>query len=93
MSVKIQDRLTPKLQRIQKRVQALPEKALEVFVNNTPVLSGNARRRTRLNQNQIQARYPYAEPLDGGSSRKSPQGMTEPTLKFLKREYPKQFRK
>jgi hypothetical protein len=71
----------------------LPAAAFEVFVENTPVQTGNARRRTRIQGNTIRANYPYAQPLDQGTSRQSPQGMIKPTLAWLRRAYPKQFRK
>ena len=36
-------------------------------------------------EKEIVANYAYAEPLDRGSSRQSPQGMTEPTRKEIER--------
>jgi hypothetical protein len=93
MTVKITNNLTTRLQRVQRRLQALPEQAFEVFVENTPVLTGNARRRTRVQGDTIRAQYQYAAVLDKGASRQSPQGMIKPTLAWLRRAYPKQFRK
>lgn len=54
------------------------------FYKNTPVRSGNARRNTNLYQNTIEANYPYAQRLDNGYSPQSPNGMTKPTITFLK---------
>tara|TARA_R110002153_G_scaffold161776_2_gene314194 strand:- start:275 stop:568 length:294 start_codon:yes stop_codon:yes gene_type:complete len=55
-----------------------------VYKNNTPIRSGNAKNRTKLeNKLTIGGRYPYAGRLDEGWSKQSPQGMTEPTLKAL----------
>lgn len=63
--------------------QIMP-KALDTFKQNTPKRSGNARRQTRLDNNKdIVANYGYAGPLDQGSSRRSPQGMTKPTIKKM----------
>jgi hypothetical protein len=93
MTVKITNNLTTRLQRVQRRIQALPAEAFEVFVENTPVQTGNARRRTRIQGRTIRAQYQYAAVLDKGASRQSPQGMIKPTLAWLRREYPKQFRK
>jgi response regulator of citrate/malate metabolism len=62
------------------------KQALTVFVANTPKRSGNARRSTRLdNQDVIQAQYNYASKLDAGSSKQSPQGMTKPTIKEIQK--------
>ena len=93
MSAKITNNLTPRLKRVQRRIQALPAEAFEVFLENTPVRTGNARRRTRVTGDTIRAQYQYAAVLDKGSSRQSPQGMIKPTLAWLERVYPKQFRK
>jgi hypothetical protein len=93
MSVKITTNLPKRLQTIQNRIQALPAAAFEVFVENTPVRTGNARRNTSIQGDTIRANYPYAQPLDQGTSRQSPQGMIKPTMDWLRREYPKQFRK
>ena len=51
-----------------------------VFIKNTPVKSGNARRRTISYDNSIIANYSYATRLDEGWSKQSPQGMVKPTI-------------
>lgn len=58
------------------------------FRRLTPVLSGNARRNTRYNDNrkQITAEYPYGAVLDDGYSKKAPNGMTVPTLTFFEQK-------
>jgi hypothetical protein len=58
--------------------------ALPVFVANTPVKSGNARRHTSVSQDTISAGYPYATRLDNGYSKQSPAGMKKPTIMWLK---------
>lgn len=75
--------------------------AYQSFVQNTPVgdpnrwkakykpknyVPGNARRKTTLKNNTIDANYPYAKRLDEGYSSQAPDGMTEPTLNSI-REY------
>lgn len=67
-------------------VEDLPEAALDVFVDNTPVRTGNARRNTGLSGTTIRADYPYASRLDEGYSRQSPQGMVAPTEKWIQQE-------
>lgn len=61
----------------------LVDQAYPVFVKNTPVRSGNARRRTSKTTSEIQALYPYAQRLDQGWSNQSPNGMTKPTIAFI----------
>lgn len=78
--------LTKKLEQLADLKDLVMPKALVTFKRNTPKRSGNARRNTQLNnQKEIVANYAYAEPLDKGSSRQSPQGMTEPTRKQIER--------
>lgn len=57
--------------------------AYPVFYKNTPIKTGNARRRTTVDKGEIRADYPYAQRLDNGYSRQSPGGMTRPTLDFI----------
>jgi hypothetical protein len=72
--------------------------AHKTFVDNTPIgdpnrwktkykpknyKPGNARRKTVLKGNEIQANYPYAKRLEEGYSSQAPNGMTEPTLKEI----------
>jgi hypothetical protein len=45
---------------------------------------GNARRKTVLKGNEIQANYPYAQRLEEGYSSQAPNGMTEPTLQEVR---------
>lgn len=46
---------------------------------------GNARRKTVLRGNQIEANYPYAQRLEEGWSSQAPKGMTEPTLEDVRK--------
>lgn len=86
MSVrKTRDTMTGSLQKIQREFAALPREAYRVWLENTPKQSGNARRRTRLQGNQIRADYPYADKLDEGSSRQASDGMSQPTTEYLNR--------
>ncbi len=89
MNITIQDGITPALKKMQQQLDALPQKAYKEFVKNTPVRSGNARRKTDLRKTQIEARYPYAERLDNGWSKQSPEGMIKPTEEFVINEFNK----
>jgi len=83
MTVRVKDTMTPSLERIQRQLDQLPAKAYQVWVKETPIRSGNARRRTALRGDRIEARYAYAERLNEGWSRQSPDGMEQPTERFI----------
>ena len=51
-----------------------------VFVEHTPVKSGNAKRHTFKDATSIHADYAYAKRLDNGWSKQSPGGMTKPAI-------------
>jgi hypothetical protein len=67
--------------------------AYKVFVTNTPIRTGNARRNTDLRRDEIQANYAYATRLDEGYSKQRPKGMVEPTIKWLEQYVRKQGKK
>lgn len=85
--------ITPSLNRIQNKLDGLSKLAYNEFVKQTPVRSGNARRKTKLQKNTIVADYPYAKRLDEGYSKQSPQGMSKPTEEYIKTELDKIMRK
>jgi hypothetical protein len=80
-----QNTLPATSRRIRRQLDKLPDEAYDVFRKETPIRTGNARSKTRLRGDVIDANYPYAGRLDDGYSRQSPSGMTEPTLQFLRR--------
>lgn len=90
---KINDTITLSLEKIQSQLDRLPQQAYDVWIQSTPVRTGNARRRTRLRGNEIDARYPYAVPLDQGRSRQAPDGMVKPTERFIEQQLRKIIRK
>lgn len=94
MTVKIRrNRIRKSTGEIRKRFQSLPKLAFRFWRKTTPIDTGNARRRTRLRGNIIEARYPYAERLDEGYSRQAPRGMFEPTSKYLDKVTRRMLRK
>ena len=68
----------------------LAKQAYDYFRTQTPVRSGNARKQTRLQQDEIQANYAYAQRLDSGWSNQARDGMTKPTDKFIQQYIQKQ---
>lgn len=95
MSVTLQvNTMSASLKRIQRKLDKLPQEAYNVFKNNTPVKTGNARRSTKLKGNTIEANYQYAQVLDKGrhmtrrgmrGSEQAPEGMTKPTEQYIQR--------
>jgi hypothetical protein len=74
-----------KLRRVKKRLNQVPNRGYKYFVAKTPVRTGNARRKTKLYNDTINANYPYAVPLDEGWSKQSPLGMSLPTFLYIKK--------
>ena len=75
--------MSSSLKRIQKKLAQVPKEAFTEFVKDTPIRSGNARRKTKLRGQTIVADYAYAKRLDEGYSKQSPDGMTKPTEAFI----------
>lgn len=82
---KTRNNIVPKTKRIEKGLRRVPDRAYKFFVSVTPIKTGNARRRTRLQQTSIVADYPYAKRLNQGWSRQAPDGMIKPTVEYIKR--------
>lgn len=79
----VKNNLTPSLQKIKQQLTTVPEQAYKYWESQTPIRSGNARRNTSLQGETIKAKYPYATKLNEGYSKQSPNGMSEPTNKFV----------
>lgn len=86
--------MTSSIRRIQQKLNNLPKEAYQVFKDTTPIRTGNAKRKTRLQGDTINADYPYAQVLDKGrhmtprgprGSEQAPQGMTKPTEQFIRK--------
>jgi hypothetical protein len=88
LKVDIKTNIQPTLKSMQQKIDKIPQDAYKFFVKETPIRSGNARRNTKLkNKKEIVANYPYAQRLDEGYSKQSPQGMTEPTMDYVVDEF------
>lgn len=79
----VKNEITPSLRRISDGLKKLPAEAYAFFTEETPIKTGNARRRTRLQGEVIKADYNYATELDAGKSRQAPEGMSRPTEQFI----------
>jgi hypothetical protein len=89
----VQNSITPNLRRIEKALNNLPKEAYDVFKSATPVKTGNARSKTKLKGDTITANYAYATELNDGKSKQAPNGMVEPTTKFLDKRIKQIMRK
>ena len=87
------DKITPDVEHRVYKLVKLPGKAHKKWVEVTPKRSGNAKAKTRLRGDTINADYGYARQLDRGRSRQAPEGMSKPTERFIKRELDKILRK
>lgn len=68
-------------------LQGLPRRMHSKFRETTPIRTGNARSKTDLQGNDIVADYPYAVRLEKeGWSRQAPDGMSEPTIEWVRSE-------
>lgn len=85
----IQDRITGDITKLKRELGAVPKAAVTEYQKLTPVKSGNARKRTTLKGNSIQANYPYAQRLDEGWSKQAPKGMTKPWELWLQKHLDK----
>lgn len=93
-------KLSIKLNKIQNKLNKLPQESYKEFVKLTPVgdpnrwnpprkpkgyTPGNARRKTKLQGNTIKADYPYAKRLDEGYSSQAKNGMTKPLIDWIRK--------
>lgn len=77
------NQISPSLERIRRDLQRVPRQALDFWVKSTPRRSGNARSKTQLRGQTIEANYAYARRLDQGYSRQAPKGMSKPTETYV----------
>jgi hypothetical protein len=68
----------------------LAKEGFRYFRSITPIRTGNARRNTFRNGNEIEANYPYARRLDEGYSAQARDGMTQPTIAHMQEWIQKQ---
>lgn len=89
----LRNKITPDLKRKKQLLDKVPKEAYDVFKKTTPIKTGNARRKTRLQGETIKADYQYATELDDGKSRQAPEGMVKPTERFITKRVKQIMRK
>lgn len=77
-------RIAADMARIRSELPSIVDVAFREFVSETPIRTGNARRSTSRQSNKIVANYNYANRLNAGWSRQSPDGMTDPTVDAIR---------
>jgi hypothetical protein len=82
--IRTQNRISVHINDVNKKLAAMPADAHKFFKKETPKDTGNARNKTTLSSDTIQANYPYANRLDRGYSKQSPKGMSKPTLDYIR---------
>lgn len=78
-------RITARLNEIENKIDDLVEQAGKHFVKTTPIRTGNARRSTKVGNQQIHADYDYAVRLNEGYSSQAPNGMTPSTIEEIQK--------
>lgn len=90
MSVKIDRKAFDQLMKqAPQEVDSAWKAAGQKYRDLTPIKSGNARRNTRVQGNEIQANYAYADRLDRGWSDQAPRGMSTETLDYFNQQIQK----
>jgi hypothetical protein len=84
--------ITLRLKQIEKEItaEAMAKEGFKEFRKITPFRTGNAKQNTFVNGDTIQADYPYARRLDEGYSNQARDGMTKPTIAYMKEWVKKQ---
>jgi len=77
------------MKRKRQQFAKVPRKAYNYFRDITPIDKGNARRKTKFETSAttstINADYAYAVPLNTGHSKQAKEGMTKPTIRYIKK--------
>lgn len=77
---------TTRMTQIQREISTLVNKAYVYFRQTTPRDTGSAKSNTRLEGTTIHADYAYATRLNNGYSRQAPEGMSKPTIEYLRKQ-------
>lgn len=72
------------LARMRALEKSLPKDGHKYFQSITPIDTGNARNKTKQSSKSILGNYDYVNKLNEGYSRQAPNGMTDPTIEFIR---------
>ena len=88
MKIKINTRdLQQLVKSVKRELRQVMRESHRYFKDITPRRNGYAQRNTILVGNEIKANYDYAGALDKGQSRQAPNGMSEPTIEQMEKEF------
>jgi len=73
------------MERARKASDEVKVDAYQYFIEQTPKRSGNARSRTKLQNDSIVADYAYSQRLNEGWSKQAPNGMVDPTVEHIEK--------
>lgn len=86
---KTQSNISPNVDRLTNKLSIVPKKTYNFFVKQTPIDKGNARKSTDYKDTsvggRIEGNYPYVNRLNDGYSKQSPNGMTKPSIDYLRK--------
>lgn len=82
---RVTNNINPRLNNLQKEFDKIPKQAHAEFKKVTPIKTGNAKRNTNFNgTDTINADYHYANKLNAGYSKQARDGMTNPTINYIR---------
>ena len=81
---KASNNIDKRVAKLQKEFGNIVGEAHKKFVEVTPIDTGNARSKTDLRGNEIQANYDYSVRLQNGYSRQAPNGMRDETIDHVR---------
>lgn len=93
VNLKVKSNVAKTMAEYSKLASVVAKKTYTYFKAITPERTGNAKRRTRLNDTTITADYNYAGKLDEGYSRQAPQGMTGPSIDYMEKTFNDEVKK
>jgi hypothetical protein len=81
---KLSNNIDKRVVKLEKEFDKIVDAAHKKFVEVTPIDTGNAKSKTDLRGNEIQANYDYAVKLQEGASRQAPTGMRDKTIEHIR---------
>lgn len=86
--VRVTNQINPNLRRKSRLLDQVPSDAYNEFKKITPKRTGNAKSKTDFKVTgvggRIEGNYPYVNRLNEGYSDQAPEGMTDPTIEFIR---------
>jgi hypothetical protein len=81
---KVSNNIDKRIAKLQQEFTTIVGEAHQKFVEVTPIDTGNAKSKTDLRGNEIQANYDYSVRLQEGYSKQAPNGMRDKTIDHIR---------